>query len=151
MTEMERAVATMHQTVNTLSDVQAQLKAVGGSLAKEARFTEVRRATDSLLARLKAWDADMVSRRSRAYDDVENFEQKFTANWMFMINATDSDIPRVNQPSRDRRVELEAQWAKLKARSDEMLTVDIPALSKRFWDLGLGALWKVPLTTKIVP
>ena len=151
MTEMERSVATMHQTVNTLSEVQAQLKAVGGSLGNEARFTEVRRATDSLLARLKAWDADMVSRRSRAYDDVENFEQKFTANWMFMINATESDIPRVNQPSRDRRVELEAQWAKLKARSDELLTVDIPALSKRFWDLGLGALWKVPLTTKIVP
>ncbi len=151
MTEMERAVATMHQTVNTLNDVQSQLKAIGGTLAGEARFAEARRATDSLLTRLKAWDTDMVSRRSRAYDDVENFEQKFTANWMFMINATDSDIPRVNQPSRDRRVELEAQWAKLKARSDEMLTVDIPALSKRFWDLGLGALWKVPLTTKIVP
>ena len=151
MTEMERSLATMHETVNTLSDVQGQLKAIGGTLASDARFAEVRRDADSLLARLKAWDSDMVSRRSRAYDDVENFEQKFTANWMFTINATESDVPRVNQSSQARKAELEAQWARLKARSDEMMTVDIPALSRKLWDLGLGAMWKVPMTTRIIP
>lgn len=151
MSDVERALATMHETVNTLTDVQNQLKAVGPTLAADARFGDVRRAADSLLARLKAWDTDMVSRRSRAYDDVENFEQKFAANWMFMINQTESAIPRVNQSSRDRRVELEAQWARLKARSDEMMTVDIPALSRKMWDLGLGAIWRLPLTTRVIP
>ena len=40
------------------------------------------------------------------YDDAENYPQKFTANYLFLINATESDLPRVNQPSRDRRTEL---------------------------------------------
>jgi hypothetical protein len=92
----------------------------------------------------------MVSRRSRAYDDVENYEQKFTANYMFLINATESDLPSVNQPSRERRNVLDAEWARLKARSDAMINTDIPALSRKLWDLGLGALWKVP-TPRIVP
>lgn len=151
MTEMERSLAAMHERVNTLTEVQDQLKSVGTTLASEPRFAEVRREADSLLASLKAWDADMVSRRSRAYDDVENFEQKFSSNWMFMINATESDLPRVNQSSRDRRVALEAQWARLKVRSDEMMAVDIPALSRKLWDLGLGAIWKLPLTTRVIP
>lgn len=141
MSEMERALAAMHETVNQLADVQAQLKAVQAALPADEKHAAARRDADSLMVRLKAWDADMVSRRSRAYDDVENFEQKFTANYLFLINATDSDLPRVNQPSRDRRVQLDAEWARLKARSDAMIDTELPALNRKLWDLGIGAIW----------
>ncbi len=91
---------------------------------------------------MKAWDEDMVQRKSTAYDDVENFPNKFTANYLFMINQTESDIPRVNQPSLDRLKELNQEWARLKSRSDEMTSKDIPALNKMFWEAGFGAIWK---------
>jgi hypothetical protein len=61
---------------------------------------------------------------------------------MFLINMTESDIPRVNQPSLDRLKELNAQWAILKARGDEVLQKDIPSFNKQLWDAGLGAIWK---------
>jgi len=48
----------------------------------------------------------------------------------------------VNQPSLDRMKELNAQWASLKARGMEIQDKDIPALNKRLWDAGLGAIWK---------
>ena len=64
------------------------------------------------------------------YDDAENYPQKFTANYLFLINATESDLPRVNQPSRDRRTELDRDWAVLKARSDALLNRDRRAQSK---------------------
>jgi photosystem II stability/assembly factor-like uncharacterized protein len=150
MSEMERELTTMHQTVNTLTEVQNLLKPVIASLPADEKHRAVKGDADSLLARLKAWDADMVSRRSRAYDDVENFEQKFTANYMFLINATESDIPRVNQPSRERRTQLQAEWSRLKARSDAMINGEIPALNRKLWELGLGAIWKLP-TPRIVP
>jgi hypothetical protein len=91
---------------------------------------------------MKAWDEDMVQRKSKAYDDVENFPNKFTANYLFLINQTESDIPRVNQPSMDRLKELNTQWTSLKSRGTELLTQDIPAFNKRLWDVGLGAIWK---------
>jgi photosystem II stability/assembly factor-like uncharacterized protein len=150
MTRAEAELATMHQTVNRLQDVRAQLKTMTAALPAEERYAGVRRSADSLASRLAAWDSAMVSRRTRAYDDVENFEQRFTANWMFMVNATESDLPRVNQSSRDRLVELQSTWQTLKARSDAFVGSDIPALNRQLWDLGIGAI-RLPVPLRIVP
>jgi hypothetical protein len=83
-----------------------------------------------------------VQRRSRAYDDVENFPNGFTANWLFMLNQTESDLPRVNQPSLDRLEVLSKQWAGLKARADDLQQKDLPAFNKALWEAGVGAIWK---------
>jgi len=142
MSGLESEVTLMHETVNRLHDAQGQLATIVASLPAGTQYADVRQDGDTLLAKLKAWDADMVSRRSRAYDDVENFAQKFTANWLFLVNATESDLPRVNQPSRDRLAELQPGWARLKARADAMIDGDIPALNAKLWALGYGAIWR---------
>src|SRR5438093_495123 len=85
---------------------------------------------------------NILQRKSKAYDDVENFPNKFTANYLFLINQTESEIPRVNQPSLDRLKELNAQWTALKTRGTEILDQDVPSLNKRLWEVGLGAIWK---------
>ena len=38
--------------------------------------------------------------------------------------------------------ELNAQWAGLKERAEELINRDIPALNKKLFDVGLGAIWK---------
>ncbi|HEY6114969.1 MAG TPA: hypothetical protein VI172_03335, partial [Candidatus Dormibacteraeota bacterium] len=70
--------------------------------------------------------------------------QKFTANWIFLINQTESDLPRVTQPSRDLQDELQREWATLKARSDAMLKEDIPSLNRKLWEAGVGAAYRAP-------
>jgi photosystem II stability/assembly factor-like uncharacterized protein len=142
MSAMETELTTMHRLVNSLFEKQNQLDSLLKSLPAGAQYAGVKTDGEALLKKMKAWDEDMVQRKSKAYDDVENFPNKFTANYLFMINATESDIPRVNQPSLDRMKELNAQWATLKARADEILNRDIPALNKKLWDAGLGAIWK---------
>ena len=112
------------------------------SLPATEKYAAIKKDGEALLKKMKAWDEDMVQRKSKAYDDVENFPNKFTANYLFMINQTESDIPRVNQPSLDRMRELNAQWATLKARADEINNRDIPAFNKKLWDAGMGAIWK---------
>ena len=139
---MENELASMHRMVNDLYDKQKQLEALLGSLPAGDRFAAVKKDGEGLLRKMKAWDEDMVQRKSKAYDDVENFPNKFTANYLFLINATESDIPRVNQPSLDRMKELNGQWSTLKSRANEILDRDIPAFNKRTWDAGLGAIWK---------
>ena len=142
MTSMENELTSMHRLVNSLFEKQKQLEQLIGELPATAKFSAVKADAEALLKKMKAWDEDMVQRKSKAYDDVENFPNKFTANYLFMINATESDIPRVNQPSLDRMRELNTQWAALKARADEILNRDLPALNKKLFDAGLGAIWK---------
>ena len=142
MLGMETELASMHRMVNSLYEKQKQLESLLSSLPAEAKFGPIKKDGEALLKKLKAWDEDMVQRKSKAYDDVENFPNKFTANYMFLINQTESDLPRVNQPSLDRLKQLSAEWSALKARAEEMSDRDIPALNKRLWEAGLGAIWK---------
>ncbi|MFN7999596.1 MAG: glycosyl hydrolase [Acidobacteriota bacterium] len=142
MLGMETELATMHRLINSLYEKQKQLDSLLVSLPATDKFAALKKDGEALVKKLKAWDEDMIQRKSKAYDDVENYPNKFTANYLFLINQTESDIPRVNQPSLDRMKQLNAEWATLKARANEMLDKDIPTLNKRLWEAGLGAIWK---------
>ncbi len=136
MSEMESELTTMHNMVNQLKGIQGQLQEVLKSVKDESLKAEGQGIIDAL----DGWDKELVQRKSKAYDDVENFPNKFTAEYMFLINASESSIPRINQSSRDRRAELEAQWAPLKAQAETWLSETIPAFNKKLWDAGIGAV-----------
>ena len=140
MSGMEGELAQMNATINRLTAIRERLTAVLGALPTGEKYAAIRRDGAALQSKLTAWDGDMVSRQTKVYDDVENFPQKFTANYLFLINETESDLPRVNQPSRDRRAELDKEWEALKARADAMLGGDIPALNRQLWEVGIGAI-----------
>ena len=142
MLAMETELSTMHRLVNSLYSKQRQLSALLGSLPAGDKYAAIRKTGEELVKKLKTWDEEMIQRKSKAYDDVENFPNKFTANYLFLINQTESDIPRVNQPSLDRLAELNRQWAGLRSRANDMNDKEIPALNKMLWDAGIGAVWE---------
>ncbi|MFT5228917.1 MAG: cell division protein ZapA (FtsZ GTPase activity inhibitor), partial [Urechidicola sp.] len=137
-------VIDMQTKVNALKKVQDNL----GKMMSEMKKKSPEMDTTSvlfmsgiaLIKKLKSWDEEMVQRKSQAYDDVENFENKFTADYLFLINQTDSDLPRVNKSSIDRRTELDGMWALLKNQADVLINNDIPAYNKMLWEAGIGAL-----------
>jgi hypothetical protein len=142
MNRMETEVTKMHQMVNSMNAKREQLESILASLPGALKYDAIRKEGQALTRRMKAWDEDMIQRKSKAYDDVENFPNKFTANYMFLINQTESDIPRVNRPSLDLLQELNTEWAALKARANQILDKDIPNMNKLLWDAGTGAIWK---------
>lgn len=142
MITMEGEVTEMHNLINSLNDKRTQLEGLLSSLPAEAKFATIRKDGKTLAERMKQWDEDMVQRKSKAYDDVENFPNKFTANYLFMLNHTESDIPRVTKPTLDRLAELNSQWSSLKSRAQEFIDKDLPALNKELWAAGIGAIWK---------
>jgi hypothetical protein len=82
----------------------------------------------------------MVQRKSKAYDDVENFPNKFTAEYIFLINQTESAIPSVNQGSINRKRELDALWVGYKTKAETLLNSAIPTFNKMLWQAGIGAI-----------
>ncbi|MGD9587818.1 MAG: WD40/YVTN/BNR-like repeat-containing protein [Pyrinomonadaceae bacterium] len=141
MSSMETELTNMHRMVNDLNEKRKQLDSLLSTLPVGEKYAAAKRDGEALSKKLKAWDEDMVQRRSRAYDDVENFPNRFTANYMFLINQSESDLPRINRPSRDLYAKMSAEWAALRSRADEMLTKDIPALNRILWEAGIGAVW----------
>lgn len=141
MSGMEAELTAMHRMVNSIYEKQKQLESLLAGLPEGDKFTAVKTEGDALVKKMKAWDEEMVQRKSKAYDDVENFPNKFTANYMFLMNQTESDLPKVNQPSLDRLKELNGEWAKLRTRGNEILDSDVPAMNKLLWNAGKGAIW----------
>ena len=140
MSRMEENLSAMHKMVNSMYRMRHRLEEVLKETPKETRYEQVRTNGTALVKRMKLWDLDMIQRKSKAYDDVENFPNKFTAEYLFLINRTASSLPRVNQSSKDRFKELSAQWEVLKARGDKIINEDVPAMNKQLWDAGLGVV-----------
>ncbi|MEP2058145.1 MAG: glycosyl hydrolase [Maribacter litoralis] len=136
MTDAEAELTEMHNMVNQLYKAQQDLAEV----LKKVTDVEAKSKGEKLLADLKAWDADMVQRKSQAYDDVENFPNKFTAEYLFMINQTNSSIARLNKSNKDRKAELDKKWEALKAKGNQLKNTEIPAYNKTLWDAGVGAI-----------
>ncbi len=137
MSKAEQELNTMHQMVNDMMQLQKQLNKIMAKMEHEDLKAEAK----AMVKRMKAWDEEMVQRKSKAYDDVENFPNKFTANYLFALNHGDSEIPKVNQPTRDRIAELNLVWEKLKQEGEVIMHEAIPALNEKLWEAGIGALW----------
>jgi len=146
MSHMEGTVTEMHDMVNELKNKSGIVEDLIKKLKtddtfKEAKYTGLLKNAQDLLTSLKNWDEDMIQRKSTSYDDVENFPNKFTANYMFLMNQTENDIFQVNQPSLDLLKTYTAEWEKLKARGLSLKNEQIPALNKQLWELGMGVIW----------
>jgi hypothetical protein len=139
-TKTEAKLTDMHMRVNKLKEVQSQIALILKDLPEEEKYSKVKSEGETIIQKLKSWDEDMVQRKSKAYDDVENFPNKFTAEYIFLINQNDSSLPKVNQASKDRLAELDKQWEVLKSISEDLIYTIIPTYNRMLWDNGIGAL-----------
>ncbi|MEL7121416.1 MAG: glycosyl hydrolase, partial [Bacteroidota bacterium] len=137
MMKVEKELNSMHQMVNDMMKLQNQLS----EIIKDLGHDGLKKEAEALVKKMKEWDEEMVQRKSKAYDDVENFPNKFTANYFFAINHAVSEIPKVNQPTRDRIAELDVVWAKMKKEGEAILHEAVPRLNEKLWKEGIGALW----------
>jgi len=140
MLSMEETASDMHQKVNIIYDLSKQLQNVLRHIDKKNKPALFKQG-NVLLSKIKKWDEEMVQRKSKSYDDTGNYPNKFTSEYLFLINQTESSIPRVTDPSRKRLAELNIQWEALSATAGEILDTDIPEFNKKLWEAGIGALW----------
>lgn len=142
MTEAELALVEMHTKANLLYKFRQQLEKLLKSLPKEDEALQsIKQDGKQLLSELKAWDEEIVQRKSKAYDDVENFPNKFTAEYLFLINQAESGLPRVTNAIKARRAELKQQWQEFDAQVDELLDKKIPTFNAKLWEQKIGAIW----------
>lgn len=137
--EMEGTLNDMHSKVNTLYKVQGQINSILGELKGE-EYAEVKKIGQELVKRLQAFDSTMVQRMNKAYDDVENFENKLSAEMLFVISQSRNSYRKINASSKARFEEIKKLWEPLKAEAEKLLVTEIPAYNKLLWDAGLGAI-----------
>jgi hypothetical protein len=140
---MEQAEATyteMTVLTNQMHALHGRLKALESNLEASGK-TELQEQARELSKAMDAWDKTMVQRLSKAYDDVENFVNGFTAEYLTALNHADSAIPRVNQGTKQKIAELNGVWARHKATARDILDKQVAALNQALQQAGIGVLY----------
>ena len=140
---MSSAAATyreMTNMTNRLNEINTKLKSL---LAKmdPTNHNELIAMGNTLSEDLTLWDGIMVQRLSKAYDDVENFENGFTAHYLNLISESNSPIPKITQGSESRKVELNAEWAIHKQHAERLLKGQVQVFNTACQAQSVGVLF----------
>jgi hypothetical protein len=101
---------------------------------------DVKNNGKSLLNKMDNWDKKMMQRKSLAYDDVENFPNRFLADYLFILDEIKGDIPNVSEGILKSLESLDKKWDSLKEEIDNINENDIPSFNNELWNSGIGAL-----------
>ncbi|MEJ2584433.1 MAG: glycosyl hydrolase [Robiginitalea sp.] len=140
MSRAEANYKEMTHMTNRLYDLQGRLKELIAHL-ENGPHVEIASEAREVLQKMDAWDKTMVQRLSKAYDDVENYVNGFTAEYLTALNHGDSGIPRINQGTRDKIAALNARWGTLKAHAENLIKEDIEGLNRELYEVGIGPLY----------
>lgn len=140
--DMEETFNAMQSLINSLFTKQQQVAVLTAQLATIPEQAALLLEANKLIQKMKTWDELMVQRKSKAYDDVENFPNKFNADFLYLINQTESALPKITEPVKDLLKEYTIKWQVAEKEANQILTQDLPAFNKKLWEAGIGGIWK---------
>ncbi len=140
MKKAEGQYREMTGMTNAFHDLQGRLNQMISHL-ETTPHKEVTEEAKRTLEKMKQWDGKMVQRLSKAYDDVENYVNGFTARYLTALNHGDSGIPRINTGTKATLERLDNEWVGLKREAELLMSEDIEGLNREFYELGIGALY----------
>ena len=140
MKDAEKTYNEMTVMTNELHKVENQLKNLKMNL-KSSNHLELSLKAEKLISELSKWDKIMVQRLSKAYDDVENFENGFTAHYLTMINDVDSELPRVTEGAIRKMAELNKKWKAYKNQANQVIKPKITEFNSECQKKGIGAIY----------
>jgi hypothetical protein len=136
----EERYREMTEMTNAMFKLQGHLEQMISHLETTPN-TEVTEEAKRTLNKMKEWDNKMVQRLSKAYDDVENYVNGFTAEYLTALNHGDSGIPRINTGTKSKLESLNARWNTYKREGELLMSEDIEGLNRELYELGIGALY----------
>lgn len=140
MSSIENRVNDVHTKVNSMAKVRDQVSAIIDRLTDDPKYQDLINQGKELLKKLTNWDEELVQRKSEAYDDTINFENKLTASYLFVNGQLNSNVPFVTKGAQEQFQLLEGKWKALEAQYQEMLNQDIPSFNESLNDAGVGVV-----------
>jgi photosystem II stability/assembly factor-like uncharacterized protein len=140
MSKSEKTYNEMTNMTNELYKIKNQIILLSLNLKSNGK-NELFRKAKTLISDLTKWDNIMVQRLSKAYDDVENFENGFTAHYLTLINAVDSELPIVTIGARNKLTELNKKWGSYKYQANKILKPQIINFNLECQASGIGAIY----------
>ena len=141
LNQLSTTFTNMVNTVNQMDEYKQQLSRIIPVLIKKnLSGSQPFISCNKIIEAIKKWDENMVQRKSKAYDDVDNFENKMTGNYLFLVNQAESDIPAVTKAVLEEQKRLDTLWSAAYKEALQIMKADLPELNKLLMDNGIGVI-----------
>ena len=140
MKDAENIYNQMTAMTNDFQKIKNEIEVLKIDLKKNDEDELYNKAED-LIVELTNWDNIMVQRLSKAYDDVENFENGFTAHYLTLINAADSSLPMITNGAKNKFIELNKKWNQYKNQAVNVIRPKIIQFNQDCQKNGIGAIF----------
>ena len=140
MKDAENIYNQMTTMTNDFQKIKNEIEVLKIDLKKNDEDELYNKAED-LIVELTNWDNIMVQRLSKAYDDVENFENGFTAHYLTLINAADSSLPMITNGAKNKFIELNKKWNQYKNQAVNVIRPKIIQFNQDCQKNGIGAIF----------
>ena len=84
----------------------------------------------TLIDKLQRWEDSTVQNKAQSNDDIINFVNMISADYIFLKGQIDVNIPYVTQGLILQYDKLNSDWRKLKASVEQIVQTDIAAFNK---------------------
>lgn len=138
MTAIEKGLNEIHGAVNRIASAKDQINSLIKILENKPDGKAVSEAGKALVKKMEEWDAKIVQRKAESNDDIINFVNMLSADYIFLKGELDTNIPYVTQGVKNQLAALEARWQPLKAEYDSFVQKEIVAFNNQCNSANIG-------------
>lgn len=127
---LEISTNDIHESIAKMRKIAKQINEVSVLLAEKPDLKLVVETGNEIIKKIKGWEAKLVQNKSESNDDVINFKNMLSADYIFVRGELDSNVPIVTNGQKQQLATLDAQWKALKTEMLELLNKDVAAYNK---------------------
>jgi photosystem II stability/assembly factor-like uncharacterized protein len=130
--EMDAIIRSIHASVNNGRMVQQQLNSIITALDVHEGQDSLMNQAKKVLQLFKAWELQLIQPKQKTFQDVINFENKLSAEFVNLQMKADAPDPRQPEALITRFNELKVQWDAHKSALDSMIEMELADFNKAY-------------------
>jgi DNA-binding FrmR family transcriptional regulator len=124
-------VNDIHVAVVRMRNVQKQLNGIVDRIENKEAYKSIVALVDSINTKIDDWEEKLIQTKSESNDDVINFVNKLSANYIFLRGELDTNTPHVTSGHVNRFKELRTEWNIYKKAFNTLIEQDIKNFNEK--------------------
>lgn len=130
MASIETGVREIHLAVTGIRKAREQVNYLLSLVNDQPELKMVVDSGKRVVEIITVWEEKLVQPKSQSYDDIINFENKLSADFIFVHGEADSNVPFITDGQQEILSELNGKWLALKSELESIISKHIGGFNR---------------------
>ena len=135
--EVELRIKEIHDGVNRIRVAKKQINELLELLTDTVKYKSIHESGKALVKKINTWEDKLVQNKAQSNDDIINFVNMLSADYIFLKGEMDVNIPQVTEGSKKQLANLNSIWQPLKNEYDNISGKMIPDFNAACRNAGI--------------